>query len=177
MYTICKGREIKMKNKCLLFALAVFALGVAAGAAAAAGTDPAAFSEYFGALEQNAAAVGAGVAAANAAVVWAVLFFSAFFKFGAVTASLAGCMRGFVDGYAVTAILRTLGMRGIGMCFADCIGAPLAVLMCALCIEKLASGEMCGRLYLAKSVLLLSGLVLAAALGGGAAALLCRGAA
>lgn len=166
-----------MKNKCLLFALAVFALGVAAGAAAAAGTDPAAFSEYFGALKANAAAVGVGAAAANALAVWAVLFFSAFFKFGAVTASLAGCTRGFVDGYAVTAILRTLGARGVGMCFLDCIGAPMAVLMCALCIEKLAAGEMGGRRYAAKSVLLLAGLLFSAALGGGAAAFLCRGAA
>lgn len=155
-----------MKKKCLLLALSVFALGVAAGSRAAVGTDPAAFSEYFAALANNGAGIKIGAVAANSLVVWLVLFFSAFFRFGAVTASLAVASRGFVDGFAVTAILRTAGAGAVGLCFFDCLGAPLTLVMCAMCMHALADTAPAGRGYLLRSVLVLLLMLLCALAGG-----------
>lgn len=162
-----------MKRKCMLLALSVFVLGVAAGSRAAVGTNPAAFSEYFAALAQNGAGIKIGAVAANSLAVWLVLFFSAFFKFGAVTASLAVGARGFVDGYAVTAILRTAGFRAAGLCFFDCLGAPLVLVMCAMCMHALADSAPAGRGYLLRSVsVLLLMLLCAVACGYASQALL-----
>lgn len=142
----------------------VFALGVAVGCFSAVKTDPELLYNYFAELSGGEISILTGTAAVSALVVWSVLFFSAFFKFGAVTVALTVGARGFTDGFAVTAILRILGFKAIGMCFSDVIGAPIvlamaAVVMCSLNSEKynmtayLAVSGICLLLFLAAALL------------------------
>ncbi len=165
--------------KWLAAALAVFAAGVTAGGFSAVGTAPELLYDYFAGLSGGEISILTGTAVVSALVMWSVLFFSAFFKFGAATVALAVGTRGFIDGYSVTAILRILGIKGIGLCFLDILGAPLvlvmsATVMCALTSEKnsmaayLAVSGLCLILSAAVAALssALSGAAVGAVIGG-----------
>lgn len=147
----------------------IFVLGVAAGGFAAARTAPETLYEYFAGFSGGEINIRTGTAVLDALVLWAVLFFSAFFRFGAVSSALAVGAKGFTDGYAVTAILRILGIKGIGLCFFDIFGAPLTLLMAAYTLCALTDSAQAGAKYLARSGLLLALMVIFAAAGTAAA--------
>lgn len=154
----------------LAAATAVFAVSVAVGCFSAVKTDPELLYDYFAELSGGEISIMTGTAAISALIMWAVLFFSAFFKFGAVTVSLAVGTRGFIDGFAVTAILRILGFKAVGMCFSDIIGAPIALVMSAAVICALNSEEYNMAAYLAVSgiclLLFLASALISSALSG-----------
>ncbi|MBS7298528.1 MAG: hypothetical protein KIG65_05545 [Eubacteriales bacterium] len=151
-------------TKWLIAALVVFAAGVTVGSFSAVSTEPKLLYDYFAGLAGGEIRILTSSAVISALTVWTVLFFSAFFKFGAITTAIAVGMRGFTDGYSVTAILRILGTKGVGMCFLDILGVPLvlimaATVMCVLSAEKknltsyLAVSGLCLLLLLGASLL------------------------
>lgn len=142
-------------KKWIMAAAVLFALGVAAGSLAAVKTQPETLYEYFRALAGGEISSHTGTAVCDTLILWAVLFFSAFFRFGAVSCASAVAVKGFTDGYAVAAIFRILGVRGLGMCFFDILGAPLAIVMAAMAMCRLTSEERKNNVYLAAAGLLL----------------------
>lgn len=156
-------------KKWLTAAAVFFAAGIAAGSLAAIKTSPDTLYGYFQGLAAGGISTRTGTAVCDALILWAVLFFSAFFRFGAVTAAAAVGAKGFTDGYAVAAIMRILGIKGIGLCFFDILGAPLALLMAALAMCRLTDEKSSAAPYLAGGGILLVMMCLAAALGSVAA--------
>lgn len=156
--------------KWLIAAQAVFAAGVTIGGFSAVRTAPELLYDYFAGLSSGEISILTGTAVISALVMWSVLFFSAFFKFGGVTVAAVVAMRGFVDGFSVTAILRILGFGGIGMCFLDILGAPMIILMSAAVMCSLTSGKNSMTAYLAVSglclLLILGATLLSSALAG-----------
>lgn len=148
---------------------AVFAVGIAAGGFAAVRISPEILYEYFSGFSGSKINAHIGSAVLNSLLLWAVLFFSAFFRFGAVSTVLAVGAKGFTDGYAVTAILRILGIKGIALCFFDIFGAPLTLLMAAYTMYALDDTARAGAKYLAVSCLALAAMTAFAALGAVAA--------
>ncbi len=151
-------------TKWLIAALAVFAVGITAGGFFAIKAEPTLLSSYFAELSGGEISIRTFEAALSALAVWTVLFFSAFFKFGAVTTALTIVYRGFVDGYSVTAILRILGIKGLPLCFFDILGVPLALLMAANVMCVLTDNEKSGGAYVVRSIILLAASLLAAVL-------------
>lgn len=150
--------------KWMIIAGTVFAAGLCAGAFAAVKTPPETLYDYFSELGGGDIKISTAPAVLNALLVWAVLFFSAFFRFGAVTTALAVGVRGFTDGYAVTSILRIMGAHGLWLCFFDILGAPVIILMAASVMCALTCPGESGARYLARSGLFLLLLVLETAL-------------
>ncbi len=150
-------------TKWLIAVLAVFALGITAGGFFAIKTKPDLLSDYFAGLSGGEISIRTVGAVLSALAVWTVLFFSAFFKFGAVTTALTVVARGFVDGYSITAILRILSFKGLPLCFFDILGVPLAVLMAANVMCVLTSEEKNGTAFVVRSMILLVSMLFAAA--------------
>lgn len=154
----------------LAASLAIFAAGVAVGGFSAVRTEPELLYNYFQGLSGGEISIMTSEAALSALAMWLVLFFSAFFKFGGITVAVPVAMRGFVDGFSVTAILRILGFKGIGMCFLDILGAPVLLLMSATVMCYLSSEEKNTAPYLAVSgmclVLIVGAALLSAAISG-----------
>lgn len=151
-------------TKWLLLSLGVFTAGVIIGCVAGVNTEPALLYNYFRELSEGEISPLVIPAVTSAALWWLVLLLSAFFRFGTVTASLTAGAKGFIDGFSVTAILRILGFRGIGMCFFDCLGAPCVLLMAALVMWFLSERESSVARFLAKSIIMLIISLAAAAL-------------
>lgn len=152
-------------KKWLILAAVFFAVCLAAGSFAAVKTAPQTLYSYFENLATGEISIRTGTAVCDALILWAVLFFSAFFRFGGVTCAAALGVKGFTDGYAVAAILRILGIRGMAMCFFDILGAPLAVVMAALAMCQLFLPQAEGRHYLAAGGVLLALMSLSALVG------------
>lgn len=150
--------------------LAVFATGVTVGGFSAVRTGSELLYDYFSGFSGGEISILTGTAVISALLMWSVLFFSAFFKFGGVTVAATIAMRGFVDGFSVTAILRILGIKGIGMCFLDVLGAPVVLLMSAAVMCALTSQKNSMAAYLAVSgmclLLILGAAMLSAAMSG-----------
>ena len=151
-------------TKWLIAVLAVFAVGITAGAFAAVRTEPTLLYDYFAGLSGGEISIRTVGAALSALAMWSVLFFSAFFKFGAVTTALTVGARGFVDGYCISAVLRILSIKGLPLCFLDILGVPLLLLMAANVMCALTAEKPRTSVYLARSIILLAAALAAAAL-------------
>ncbi|MDO4618584.1 MAG: hypothetical protein Q4B31_03565 [Clostridia bacterium] len=134
----------------------IFAIGIALGALYATRSRPEVLYDYFADMPGGDISIKIGTVILGAVVVWAMLFFSAFFKFGVQSASLFVGLRGFLDGFAVLSILRILGFRGLGLCFFDVFTAPLLILMAFFAIGYLKNDIKSGGEYLIKSVIALA---------------------
>lgn len=158
----------------LFISLAVFIFGIVAGCSLGVNTAPELLYNYFSSLAAGEISPRTAAALTGAAVWWLALFLSAFFRFGIVTASLTVGTKGFIDGFAVTAILRILGFRGIGMCFIDCLGAPCTVIMAAMVMWFLNGGESSVARFLLKCIIILLISLAAAALASVISGAVCK---
>lgn len=148
--------------KWLFAALAVFAIGIIVGCSVGIKISPKLLYDYFSELSKGEIKPFTASALINASVWWAVLFLSAFFRFGTVTASLTAAARGFVDGFSVTAILRIFGIKGILMSFLGSFGAMCTVLMAGIVMRFLdGKGNNIGGFVLRSTILLAIALVTA----------------
>lgn len=142
----------------------LYAAGVTAGGFAACKTLAATIYEYFSGLSGGALSPMTGTAALNAVIVWAVLFFSAFFRFGTITAMLTVLTKGFINGYAITAILRIYGFHGLTLAFRDVFYLPLFIYMAASSVYEL-SDTGAGTRFTTRSILILILMVIASVSG------------
>lgn len=159
-----------MQKKWIAVAAAVFAAGIAAGSLAAVKTVPETLYGYFSSLAGGEITARTGAAVVDALILWAVLFFSAFFRLGMFTAAVGVGAKGFCDGYAIAAIMRILGVHGLGLCFFDILNAPAAILLAALSMGVLLDGRQSRSGYIVSGVMLLILSLLFASAGSMAAA-------
>lgn len=147
---------MKRKQMYIILAVAVFAAGVVIGGFCSISTKPDVIYEYFAGHRGGSLGMMTGTAAHNAVFVWAVLFFSAFFRFGIPVSMLAVFAKGFTNGFAITAILRFYGMYGLFMSLQDILYVPLVVYFAAaVCAESPSEGEKKGFVLFSLLILLL----------------------
>ena len=142
----------------------LYAAGVTAGGFAACKTLAATIYEYFSGLSGGALSPMTGTAALNAVIVWAVLFFSAFFRFGTVTSMVTVLTKGFINGFAVTAIFRIYGICGLALAFRDTLCLPLFIYMAAMSVYELSEARG-GTHFVARSILIMLFMVITSVLG------------
>jgi len=141
--------------KRLIIITGIFAFGVLAGAIYSIKTNPEILYGYFKGLSGGEISINWGTKIITSAFMWAMMFFSAFFKFGLTTNALLVGARGFIDGFSICSILRILGFRGIGLCFFGIFTAPIIIVMAGFSVSYLKSERKMTGEYMIKSVIAL----------------------
>ena len=139
--------------KRLIIITGIFGAGVIFGALYATKTSPEILFGYFKGLSGGEISINWGTKMITSAFMWAMLFFSAFFRFGITTNALLVGARGFIDGFSICSILRILGFRGIGLCFFGIFTAPIIILMSGFSVSYLKSERKMTGEYLIKSAI------------------------
>ncbi len=129
---------MKVKRIYITAATLLFAAGISVGGFCLVRTPPEILYEYFSGHRGGLLGPMAGTAALNAVFVWAVLFFSAFFKFGKLTAMLTVFIKGFTNGYAITAALEIFGKYGLCISLQDLFYVPLIIYLASSVCDELS---------------------------------------
>lgn len=129
---------MKREKLYITVATILFASGISVGGFCLVRTSPEILYEYFTGHRGGLLGPMAGTAALNAVFVWTVLFFSAFFRFGKLTAMLTVFIKGFTNGYAITAAFKIYAKYGLFISLQDIFYVPLIIYLASIACNELS---------------------------------------
>ena len=150
----------------LIITIFIFTAGIVFGSLFAVKTPQDRLYSYFAELAKGYAPYPIKYGVLVALAVWLLLFFSAYFKFGTLSAGSIILARGFFDGFCITAILSVLGIRGVGLFLLDFFDSCCCILMVCAVFSALKDSEYSGGKFLAQRLILLPAMLVCATLDG-----------